>query len=140
MARGSGAARGEVAETDWKISPAFLTRRADNRRSAILFGAMLATPLSRLRFVGILEGVSYLLLLGVAMPLKYFMGEPLAVRVVGMAHGVLFMLYLLALVPVALDYKWSWKTVGLGVLASIMPAGPFVFDHKVLRGMDRPQA
>ena len=140
MARGSGAARGEVAETDWKISPAFLTRRADNRRSAILFGAMLATPLSRLRFVGILEGVSYLLLLGVAMPLKYFMGEPLAVRAVGMAHGVLFMLYLLALVPVALDYKWSWKTVGLGVLASIMPAGPFVFDHKVLRGMDRPQA
>jgi integral membrane protein len=100
---------------------------------------MLATPLSRLRFVGILEGVSYLLLLGVAMPLKYFMGEPLAVRVVGMAHGVLFMLYLLALVPVALDHKWSLKTVALGVLASIRPAGPFVFDHMVLRGLDRPQ-
>lgn len=140
MARGGGAAGGAVAAAGWKISAAFLTRRADNRRGATLFGAMLATPLSRLRFVGILEGVSYLLLLGVAMPLKYFMGEPLAVRVVGMAHGILFMLYLLALVPVALDYKWTWKTVGLGVLASILPAGPFVFDHKILRGLDRPSA
>ena len=139
MAHRGGAAGDEVASASWKISPAFFARRADNEPGAILFGVMLATPLSRLRFVGILEGVSYLLLLGVAMPLKYFMGEPLAVRVVGMAHGILFMLYLLALVPVALDHKWGWKTVALGVLASIMPAGPFVFDHKILRGLDRPQ-
>ena len=93
---------------------------------------MLATPLSRLRLVGLLEGVSYLLLLGVAMPLKYVFGEPFAVRYVGMAHGILFVLYLLAMVPVALDFRWSLKTVALGVLASILPAGPFIFDAKVL--------
>lgn len=102
--------------------------------------AMLATSLSRLRVVGLLEGISYLLLLGVAMPLKYVWGEPLAVRYVGMAHGVLFVLYLLAMVPVALDQRWSLKTVALGVLASILPGGPFVFDHKVLRGSERPRA
>ena len=99
---------------------------------------MLATPLSRLRLVGLLEGVSYLLLLGVAMPLKYVLGEPFAVRYVGMAHGILFVLYLLAMVPVALDFRWSLKTVALGVLASILPAGPFVFDAKVLTPMERP--
>lgn len=101
---------------------------------------MLATSLSCLRVVGLLEGVSYLLLLGVAMPLKYVWGEPLAVRYVGMAHGVLFVLYLLAMVPVALDFRWSWKTIALGVLASILPAGPFVFEAKVLKKMATPRA
>lgn len=94
---------------------------------------MLATPLSRLRLVGILEGISFLLLLGVAMPLKYFADQPLAVRYVGMAHGILWLLYLLALVPVALDHRWGFKTVAIAVIASLLPAGPFVFDAKVLK-------
>lgn len=100
---------------------------------------MLATPLSRLRLVGILEGISFLLLLGVAMPLKYLADQPLAVRYVGMAHGVLWLLYLLALVPVALDHRWSVKTIALAVIASLLPAGPFVFDAKVLKPLaERP--
>jgi integral membrane protein len=94
---------------------------------------MPATPLARLRLVGTLEGVSFLALLLIAMPLKYAAGQPLAVRYVGMAHGILFLLYLLALVPVALDFRWSWKTCALAVLASILPAGPFVFDAKILK-------
>lgn len=94
---------------------------------------MLATSLSRLRLIGFLEGLSFLMLLLIAMPLKYAAGQPLVVRYVGMAHGVLFLLYLLALVPVALDHRWSWKTAALAVLASVLPAGPFVFDAKILR-------
>jgi integral membrane protein len=94
---------------------------------------MLATPLSRLRIIGLLEGISFLLLLGVAMPLKYLADQPLAVRYVGMAHGVLWILYILAIVPVALDHRWSLKTVALAVIASLLPAGPFVFDAKVLK-------
>jgi integral membrane protein len=101
---------------------------------------MLSTPLSRLRLVGLLEGASFLILLFVAMPLKYFAEQPLAVRYVGMAHGILFLLYLLAIVPVALDQRWSWKTVGLAVLASLLPAGPFVFDAKVLKPLAAPAA
>lgn len=89
--------------------------------------------LSRLRLVAFLEGVSFLVLLLIAMPLKYAAGQPLAVRYVGMAHGILFLLYLLALVPVALDQRWSWKTIALAVLASLLPAGPFVFDAKFLK-------
>ncbi len=98
------------------------------------------SDLSRLRIVGILEGVSFLLLLFVAMPLKYLADQPLAVRYVGMAHGILFLLYLLAIVPVALDQRWNWKTTGLAVLASILPAGPFVFDARVLKPLERPAA
>ena len=94
---------------------------------------MFATALGRLRLIGFLEGISYLLLLGVALPLKYLAGEPMAVRIVGLAHGILFMFYLLALVPVGREHRWNWKTFALGVLASVLPAGPFVFDYKVLR-------
>ena len=98
---------------------------------------MLTSSLSRLRLVGLLEGVSFLVLLLVAMPLKYFAEQPLAVRCVGMAHGVLFLLYLLALVPAALDHRWSAKTVALAVIASLLPAGPFVFDAKVLKPLTK---
>jgi len=94
---------------------------------------MLNSAVSRFRIIGLLEGVSYLLLLGVAMPLKYLAGEPMAVRYVGMAHGIFFILYLLAAVPVALQFCWGWRTLALVVLASLLPGGPFVFDAKVLR-------
>jgi integral membrane protein len=97
-----------------------------------------ATPLARLRLIGLLEGSSFLALLLIAMPLKYLAGQPLAVRAVGMAHGVLFLLYLLALVPVALDRRWGWKTCALAMLASVLPAGPFIFDTRVLRPLEKP--
>ncbi len=101
---------------------------------------MLRTALSRLRLIGFLEGVSYLLLLGVAMPLKYWAGEPLAVKVVGMAHGILFLGFLLALALEARAQRWSWKTSAAGVIASLLPAGPFVFDAKVLAPLARLDA
>jgi integral membrane protein len=63
---------------------------------------MLNTPIRRLRFVGFVEGVSYLVLLFIAMPLKYWAGMPLAVRVVGMLHGVLFILFFAAVAEVHL--------------------------------------
>jgi len=91
------------------------------------------TPLGRLRFIGWWEGVSFLVLLGIAMPLKYFAGEPTAVRIVGMAHGILFMLYVLAAIHAALEYGWSWRRTALVLLASVMPAGPFLVDAKILR-------
>ncbi len=94
---------------------------------------MFSTSLSRLRLLGLLEGASFVLLAGVAMPLKYLCDQPLAVRYVGMAHGILFVLYLLAVIPVAVAYRWSWKTIALAGLASLLPIGPFLFDAKVLK-------
>lgn len=94
---------------------------------------MFSTALSRLRVIGTLEAISYLLLLGIAMPLKYFADQPWAVRTVGLAHGILFIAYLLAMIPVALEQRWNFKTIAAGVVASLLPAGPFVFDARFLR-------
>lgn len=91
------------------------------------------TALGRLRLIGWWEGVSFLVLLGIAMPLKYFAGWPQAVRVVGMAHGILFLLYVWAAIQAALEYNWNWKRTALVLLASVLPAGPFVVDAKLLR-------
>jgi len=93
----------------------------------------LKTPLGRLRVIGWWEGISFLLLLGVAMPLKYFADSPGMVRVVGMAHGVLFILYVVAAIHAALTYAWSWGRTALVLLASLFPAGPFIVDAKILR-------
>lgn len=92
------------------------------------------TSLGRLRVIGRWEGVSFLLLLGVAMPLKYFAGWPLAVRVVGLAHGILFLLYVWAAIQAALDRNWPMRRTAAVLLASVLPAGPFVVDAKILRG------
>ncbi len=99
----------------------------------------LRTPLGRLRFIGFWEGLSFLVLLGIAMPLKYFAGWPDAVRVVGMAHGILFMLYVAAAIQAALEYDWRWQRTAVILLASILPAGPFVVDARILKQQPEPQ-
>ena len=91
------------------------------------------TSIGRLRVIGFWEGVSFLVLLGIAMPLKYYAGRPGAVRVVGMVHGILFILYVWAAIQAALDHKWTWKRAALVLIASLLPAGPFVVDAKLLR-------
>jgi integral membrane protein len=91
------------------------------------------TSIGRLRMIGFWEGVSFLVLLGIAMPLKYYAGQPGAVRVVGMAHGILFMLYVWAAIQAALEHNWTWKRTALVLVASLLPAGPFVVDAKILR-------
>jgi integral membrane protein len=91
------------------------------------------TPISRLRTVGIYEGISYLLLLGIAMPIKYMLGIPEVVKYVGWAHGVLFVLYMVALLQVTLVHRWPVLKVAAGVLASLLPFGPFVLDKKLLK-------
>ena len=93
----------------------------------------LKTSLGRLRVIGWWEGVSFLLLLGVAMPLKYLAGWPQAVRVVGMAHGILFLLYIWAAIQAALDRNWTWKRTALVLVASLLPAGPFIVDARILK-------
>jgi integral membrane protein len=86
---------------------------------------------SRFRLIGILEGISYLVLLGIAMPLKYIWDMPLAVKYVGWAHGILFMAYIVALLIATIKYRWAfWKLV-LGGVASLLPFGPFVLDKRV---------
>lgn len=84
-----------------------------------------------LRIVGLLEGISFLLLLFIAMPMKYLMGNPILVKYVGMGHGVLFIAFLVVLFVVCEKQKWSLSVFLMGLIASILPFGPFIFDRKL---------
>lgn len=77
------------------------------------------------------EGVSYLVLLFIAMPLKYFFDSPAAVRYVGMAHGVLFIAYVMLLVLNWSDRGWSFKKAVLYFLASLFPFATFWVERQV---------
>ena len=93
----------------------------------------MSTTLSRFRFIALLEGISCIVLFFIAMPLKYYMSMPLAVKYVGWAHGLLFIAYMVTLVVVYMDLKWSLVRTFLAVIASIVPFGTFVFDALVLK-------
>ncbi len=84
------------------------------------------------RWLGRFEGLSFIILLLIAMPLKYIWGEPGAVKVVGMAHGVLFMIYLFLANFVAQELEWSKKVWGLAYLSAVLPLGTFFFEKKYL--------
>ncbi len=88
-------------------------------------------PRDRFRLVGILEGISYLLLLFIAMPMKYALDMPLAVKYTGWAHGVLFVAYGFTLLIAAVQLGWSFKKVILAGFASLVPFGPFWLDKRV---------
>lgn len=94
---------------------------------------MLNDSYVRLRLLGYLEGASFLVLLGIAMPLKYIAGMPQAVRVVGMAHGVLFLLFVAAVALTALEHRWPLRRVMVALVAAVVPFGPFVFDAHLRR-------
>lgn len=84
-------------------------------------------------YVSRAEAVSYLVLLGIAMPLKYFADIPMAVKVVGWAHGILFMAYMWLLLVVAYRMKWDVVKIILGFIASLLPFGPFFFERYIER-------
>lgn len=83
------------------------------------------------RITAYLEGISLLLLLGIAMPMKYVWGMPLAVKYTGWIHGVLFMLYVAILVPLSSERGWPGKRTALGFLAAVLPFGTFIFDRSL---------
>ena len=83
--------------------------------------------------VGFAEGTSFLVLLGIAMPLKHIAHIPEAVLYVGWAHGVLWVLYVLAALRAKVVCKWSIGTLLWAGVASVMPFGPFVFDWRLRR-------
>jgi integral membrane protein len=95
---------------------------------------MLHSPLRRLRWIALLEGLSYLVLLGIAMPLKYLADSPEAVRIVGTVHGGLFILLIASVIEVTLRRPWWSPTFWLAsAVASIVPLGTFVLDRWLKR-------
>jgi len=87
--------------------------------------------LNRFCFVALLEGISYIALLGIAMPLKYFMDMPEAVKYTGWAHGLLFVAYIILLINCAIQYNWKLGRILLVFVASLLPFAPFIVEKKL---------
>ncbi|NRF41909.1 DUF3817 domain-containing protein [Pedobacter foliorum] len=87
--------------------------------------------LSIFRKVAVAEGLSYVFLVFIAMPLKYWADLPLAVKYTGWAHGVLFVLYMVILIMAWQEYKWNLKKVVLIGFASLLPFAPFLVDKRL---------
>ena len=84
------------------------------------------------KIISTLEAISFLILLGIAMPLKYVWDMPQMVEVVGMAHGVLFVLYVAGAIYMQQLLNWKFKTLAIVSLCSILPFGPFYAEKKYL--------
>jgi len=83
------------------------------------------------RKIAITEGVSYLILLFVAMPLKYFFNIPEAVKYFGWIHGVLFLAFIGILILTIFQYKWGFKRIIIYLIASVLPFVPFILDKNL---------
>ncbi|MDQ1910235.1 DUF3817 domain-containing protein [Paenibacillus sp. GD4] len=92
---------------------------------------MWKTAIGRLRWIGNVEGISYLLLLFIAMPLKYWADFPQAVSVVGALHGLLFTLFLAALLHAAIVKRFSLLLVLGAFISAFIPFGTFILDKKL---------
>ena len=91
----------------------------------------MTNAVASLRTVALIEGVSYLVLLFLAMPLKYIWGLPQAVRIVGMAHGVLFVIFCVSLLYTTIIAGWPLGRSALIFVAAIFPFGPWLVDGKM---------
>lgn len=91
----------------------------------------LLTTNKKIRLIGILEGISYLILLGIAMPLKYYGDKPEAVKYVGWIHGLLFIFFVIAIAMGYFFLNWKLKKSVAAFIASLLPFGTFVFDRQL---------
>ena len=84
------------------------------------------------KFISLLEGISFLVLLGIAMPLKYIWHIDLMVKYVGWAHGLLFVLYIGGALYMFKLLKWTYLELLIVVMCSVLPFGPFYAERKYL--------
>lgn len=91
----------------------------------------MSSPVPFLRRTAFIEGISFLVLLFVAMPLKYFAGMPKAVLITGWIHGVLFIAFCIALLRTMLVAKWSFARCTIVFIAALLPFGPFILDRRM---------
>ena len=96
------------------------------------------STLNCLRSTGTWEAISSILLFFLAMPLKYIWGQDLLIRPVGMAHGILWIIYVAMTITGQIKYKWGYKLTVWLMIASIVPAGPIIADAKLLRNFKVP--
>ena len=91
---------------------------------------MLSTTFNRFRLIAFLEGCSFLLF-AITMPIKYLLHYAAPNYIIGMLHGVLFLLYLLLLVQVSAQQKWTVKKIFLAFIAAFLPFGTIYASKKL---------
>lgn len=91
------------------------------------------TQLGRLRLVSYLEGISLIILLGVAVPLKYVASNPGMVKAIGPLHGILFLWFIVSTLSVGVEKQWKWQTTWKVLIACIIPFGTFYIDRYILK-------
>ena len=90
-------------------------------------------PVQFLRTAALVEAISFLVLLGIAMPLKYAAGMPGAVKVVGWVHGILFVIFCLALAQTFFSARWPIGRAALVFVGALVPFGPMLLDSRMKR-------
>ena len=83
------------------------------------------------RVIAFLEGLSYILLLFIAVPIKYINSDPQYVKMLGMPHGLLFMGYIALAIVLRTDNQWIKNNFFAVILASVIPFGTFVVEYKL---------
>ncbi|WP_126973903.1 DUF3817 domain-containing protein [Gynurincola endophyticus] len=97
---------------------------------------LIKTKLGWLRLIGLLEGISLLLLLFIAVPLKYWWNIPEGSKLIGTIHGALFLLFVINTLSVGVEYNWKFRQTTWKVLiACMIPFGTFYIDRKILSKM-----
>ena len=94
---------------------------------------LIYTQVGRLRIIAFLEGISLLVLICIAVPLKYIYHDPSYTKMMGSIHGALFLLFLFNTLSVGVEQNWKFKTTTWKILvACFIPFGTFYIDYKIL--------
>jgi integral membrane protein len=94
---------------------------------------LLKTNIGRLRIIGYLEGISLLVLIFIAVPMKYYFGNPSLSKILGPIHGAIFLLFLFNSLSVGVEQNWKFKTTTWKIIvACFIPFGTFYIDAKIL--------
>ena len=89
-----------------------------------------------LRVISYLEGISYILLLFIAVPIKYYANDPSLVKLLGMPHGLLFVAYVILSLVSSKEYRWNSKKTLVVLISSVIPFGTFYVDYKYLKTVE----
>lgn len=97
------------------------------------FAETYQSPIGKMRVVGFFEGLSFVALMGIGMPMKYMLAEPLVVRITGPLHGVLFLWLCMVIAQAVFEKGWPVKNGAIVFLAALFPFGPFLIDSWLKR-------
>lgn len=101
---------------------------------------MLKSKVGRLRILSLVEGLSLVLLVFFAVPMKYLFDSPIFVRVIGMTHGVLFLALVLMTIMIGVELGWKFKRMAMIMAASVIPFGCFYVDSKLFKQVMNEQS